>query len=257
MRPSAKKALRWLLLVPALLIVLLGGFTIWGLTPLGPTDSALEALESDSTVTVEHADEGWVFTPTGDNATHGYVFYPGGRVDPRSYAPYARALAQRDCVVVISEMPLALAVLGPNAATAAIENNPEVATWTIGGHSLGGVLAAQYAARNLDTIDGLVLLASYPQSSSPLAESGLRVATLVGTQDTVVNRESWEAARLLLPQDTRFLEIKGANHAQFGDYGPQPGDTTDPDMSAAEQLRVAVSETSLVILGELPSGERP
>jgi len=252
MRPRTKKVLRWLLVIPALLVVALGGFIVWGLTPLGPTDSALEALQSDSTVTVEHADEGWVFTPTGNKATSGYIFYPGGRVDPRSYAPYARAVAQRNCVVVISEMPLALAVLSPNEADSAIENNPGVATWTIGGHSLGGVMAAQYAAGNLDTIDGLVLLASYPQASSNLSKSGLRVSSLVGTQDTVVNREAWEAARPLLPEDTRFLEIEGANHAQFGDYGVQPGDTAEPDMSAAEQLQVAVRESNLVILGEQP-----
>lgn len=252
MKPRTRRSLRWLLVVPALLVVVLGGFLVWGLTPLGPTDSALDALDSDSTVTVERADEGWVFTPTGDKATHGYIFYPGGHVDPRSYAPYARALAQRECVVVISEMPLALAVLGPNAASAAIENNPEVASWTIGGHSLGGVMAAQYAARNLDVIDGLVLLASYPPSSPSLSRSGLRVSSLVGTQDTVVNRESWENARGLLPEDTRFLEIPGANHAQFGDYGPQRGETAEPDMSATDQQRIAVRESSLVILDEQP-----
>jgi len=252
MNPRTKKALRWLLIVPTLLVVLLGGFVIWGLTPLGPTDSALAALTSDSSVTVEHAAEGWVFTPTGNKATHGYIFYPGGHVDARSYAPYARALAQRDCVVVISEMPLSLAVLKPNAAAAAIGNNPGVATWAIGGHSLGGVMAAQYAAQNLDTIEGLVLLASYPQSSTNLATSGLAVSSLVGTQDTVVNRQSWEAARPLLPADASFLEIKGANHAQFGDYGLQPGDTANPDMSAADQLKISVSESSRVILGEQP-----
>ncbi len=250
MKPRTKKALRWLLAIPALFIMLIGGFVVWGLTPLGPTDSALGALKSDSGVSVEQADEGWVFRPASGTATRGYIFYPGGHVDPRSYAPYARALAQRNCVVVISEMPLALAVLNPNAATAAIENNPDVATWTIGGHSLGGVMAAQYAAFNLDTIDGLVLLASYPQSSSSLSQSGLRVSSLVGTQDTVVNRQSWDDAKPLLPQDTRFLEIEGGNHAQFGDYGPQPGDTEDPDMSAAEQQDITVNESIAVILDE-------
>jgi len=249
-KPRTKKALRWLLVIPALLVVILGGFVVWGLTPLGPMDSTLAALTSDSSVTVEQADEGWVFRPTSGTQNRGYIFYPGGRVDPRSYAPYARALAQRGCVVVISEMPLALAVLKPNAATAAIENNPDVATWTIGGHSLGGVMAAQYALQNLDTIDGLVLLASYPQSSSGLTESGLRVSSLVGTQDTVVNRQSWDNAKPLLPKDTRFFEMEGANHAQFGDYGPQPGDTMDPDMSATEQQRITVNESIAVILDE-------
>jgi len=250
MRAKTRRALRLLLIVPALLLVLIGGFVAWGLTPLGPTDSALAALKSDNTVTVTHAKEGWVFTPVSRRQTRGYIFYPGGHVDARSYAPYARALARQDCLVVISEMPLSLAVLKPGAADAAIANHPEVASWSIGGHSLGGVMAAQYAARHLDTIRGLVLLASYPTASSGLADSGLRVTSLVGLQDTVVNKQAWLDAKPLLPADTRFREIVGANHGQFGDYGPQPGDTAEPDMSAAEQQRLSVSESVAVILDQ-------
>jgi len=242
-------------IVPALLLVALAAFVAWGLTPLGPTDSALAALNSDATVTVTHADEGWVFAPKSGTATRGYIFYPGGHVDPRSYAPYARAMAQRDCLVVISEMPLALAVLKPNAADAAIENHPDITGWAIGGHSLGGVMAAQYAGKHLDAIRGLILLASYTQSSVDLSDSGLSVLSLVGTQDTVINKQAWTDSKPLLPKDTRFRELKGGNHGQFGDYGPQPGDTADPDMSAEEQLRITVNESVPLVLGT--AGDRP
>ena len=253
MTPRRKHPLRWLLVVPALLGALIVGFVIWGLMPLGPTDSALVALDSDSSVTVTHVKEGWVFTPVSGNASHGYVFYPGGHVDPRSYAPMAHELAQRDCLVVIPEMPLALAVLKPNAADAAIENHQEIGRWSIGGHSLGGVMAAQYAAEHLDTIRGLVLLASYPANSTNLSDSGLRVVSLVGTQDGVVNMQAWTDAKPRLPADTRFVDVPGANHGRFGDYGPQPGDTADPKMSAVDQQRVTVDESVPVILDRPPS----
>jgi len=244
---SLRKALRWLLVIPAVLVVAIVGFVIWGLTPLGPEPKALAALESDSLVTVELADEGWVFTPTSGEATRGLVFYPGGRVDVRSYAPYARAVAEQGFVVVMSPMPLSLAVLDANAADRAIDLHPEVTSWALSGHSLGGAMIAQYAAENLDTIDGLVLLAAYPPDTANLARSGLTVTSLLGTQDTVINRENLRAARPLLPADTTYLDITGGNHAQFGNYGEQPGDTSNPDMSTAEQQAIAVSETVRVL----------
>ena len=247
MNTSLKKALRWLLVVPAVLVVAIIGFVIWGLTPLGPEPDALAALQSDSLVKVELADEGWVFTPASGEATRGLVFYPGGRVDVRSYAPYARAVAEQGFVVVMSPMPLSLAVLDANAADRAIERHPEVTGWALSGHSLGGAMIAQYAAENLDAIDGLVLLASYPPNTANLAQSGLTVASLVGTQDSVIDRENLRSARPLLPSDTSYLDIAGGNHAQFGDYGEQPGDTANPDMSAAEQRAIAVDETVRVL----------
>jgi hypothetical protein len=38
----------------------------------------------------------------------------------------------------------------------------------------------------------------------------------------------------LLPEDTIFIAIEGANHAQFGDYGPQKGDVV-ASLSLTEQ----------------------
>lgn len=247
MSTPLRRALRWLLVIPLVLVVAIVGFVIWGLTPLGPRPDALAALESDSLVTVELADEGWVFTPSSSEATRGLVFYPGGRVDVRSYAPYARAVAEQGFVVVMSPMPLSLAVLDANAADRTIELHPEITSWALSGHSLGGAMIAQYAAENLDTVDGLVLLAAYPPDTANLAQSGLTVTSLVGTQDTVIDREKLRATQPLLPSETSYLDIRGGNHAQFGNYGEQPGDTSDPDMSASDQQLIAVNETVRIL----------
>ena len=45
--------------------------------------------------------------------------------------------------------------------TAVIEDHPEITSWTVGGHSLGGSMAAQYIDSHPGAIDGLVLWASY------------------------------------------------------------------------------------------------
>lgn len=249
MNGRLKRFLRWLLLVPGVLVLAVAGFVVWGLTPLGPTTSALDALRSDASVRVTHAEEGWVFAPVSGEATRGLVFYPGGHVDSRSYAPYARAVAARGFLVVVPPMPLSLAVLDPGAADHAIDAHPEITGWTMGGHSLGGAMAAQYAGGHLDTIDGLILLAAYPPDTADLSASGLTVGSLVGTQDSVIRRQALRDTKRLLPVDTRYVEIAGGNHAQFGDYGPQPRDTPQPELRPAEQLAAAVDETVHVLQG--------
>jgi len=244
---------RWWLLaaIPAGLIALaIVAFLVWGLTPLGPTDSALAALESGDDVTVSEVSGGWLFVPAAGSAeaTSGLIFYPGGHVDARSYAPYARAVAERGYAVAIAKMPLSLAVLNPNAADDVL-SMPEVASvrqWGIGGHSLGGVMAARYAAAHPQQIGGLVLLASYADSSADLSAAPLSVASVTGSNDGVLNRSAWEAAKVLLPTEAEYVSIVGGNHAQFGDYGPQPGDNP-ATISAEEQRTQTVQATGRVL----------
>ena len=108
----------------------------------------------------------------------------------------------------------------------------EVTDWYIGGHSLGGAMAASYAAKHTDELDGLVLLAAY--STADLTDSGLRVYAAYGSEDGVLNREKYEADRINLPQDTTETVIDGGCHAGFGSYGAQKGDGA-PVISAEEQ----------------------
>jgi len=94
------------------LVIATAGFLVWANTPLGPMPEALDALQSDSQVQV--TEDGWiVFQPSGTQPDSGLILYPGGRVDPRAYAPIARAIAEQGYLVVIVPMPLNLAVLAP------------------------------------------------------------------------------------------------------------------------------------------------
>jgi pimeloyl-ACP methyl ester carboxylesterase len=243
-RPAVKRTLSWAVaILLAVAVAGVAGFVWWGTHPLGPTQGALAALQSDGTVRVSQVAGGWEFMPTSGEPSAAIVFYPGGHVDARSYAPYARDVASHHYLVVIPIMPLSLAVLAPNAADKAVAAHPEISRWVIGGHSLGGAMASQYAAKHRGAMRGLVLLAAYPPSGGDLSTSGISALTEVGTLDTVVNRANLAAGRDLLPSDAVYLDLQGGNHAQFGDYGPQPGDDPNPTMSAAEQRRYAVDGT--------------
>ena len=98
-------------------------------------------------------------------------------------------------------------------------------------------MAASYAAEHTETFDGLILLGSY--STEDLRHSGLRIYSLYGSEDGVLNMENYEEYRIHLPEDTQELIIDGGCHAYFGDYGPQDGDG-EPVISAMDQIALTV-----------------
>ena len=128
-------------------------------------------------------------------------------------------------------------MLDADAAAGIPEHYPEIGNWYIGGHSLGGAMAASFAAEHPETFDGLILLAAY--STEDLTESGLDVWSLYGSEDGVLNFEKYEEYRANLPADTRETVLEGGSHALFGDYGPQKGDG-EAAITAMEQVRMTV-----------------
>ena len=214
---------RYWWLIPILLVLLIGAGIFWAAIPLGPTNEALDAMKSDELVRVDS--NSWhVFTPETGEATTGLILYPGGRVDPRSYSLLAREIAESGYLVVIPLMPLNLAVFGISEASDIIDAFPSISSWIVGGHSLGGAMAARYALENQDRVDGLVLLAAYPASSDDLSASTLEALSISATEDGLASQAEIEASKSQLPQDTDWLIIEGGNHAQFGSYGIQNGD---------------------------------
>lgn len=203
--------------------ITLGGFVIWAETPLGPLPEVNTVLKSDSSVDFANK-HGLTFTPHGVYPTTGLIIYPGGRVDYRSYAPLAYKIASRGYLVIIARMPFNLAVFNANAASNIIAHYPEIKVWTIGGHSLGGTMAAQFAYYHPLVIRGLALWAAYPASGTDLSNSDIKVLTIRGTNDGLVSAIQIDESLARLPQDTISVEIVGGNHAQFGFYGNQPGD---------------------------------
>ena len=209
-----------LLLIVAIVFV---GLVVWAETPPAPMREAYDALDSDSTVIVSTPD--WlIFQPVISNKNVGFVIYPGGRVDFRSYAPIAHRIAAEGYLVVIVRMPLNLAVFGVNIANDVIKSYSQISTWIIGGHSLGGTMAAQFAYENPSEVRGLVLWAAYPASGTDLSKNSMIVTTIHGTNDGLVSSSQIEDSLKLLPVSTSRIEIVGGNHAQFGWYGDQGGD---------------------------------
>ena len=237
--------LRLLAAVGLLLVAAVIGFVIWGSTPQAATDVALQALVSDSAVVVE-TDPWLTFSPVGETPQAGLIVYPGGHVDPRAYAPLAREIAARGYRVVIVPMPLALAVMAPDKAVDVMAENPTVSSWAIGGHSLGGAMAARFAYTHPDAVDGLVLWAAYPASTDDLSGFDLMTASIYGTLDGLSTGEKIDASRPLLPASTRWVAIEGGNHAQFGDYGRQAGDGTATIPAAGQQAQAAEATSGLL-----------
>jgi pimeloyl-ACP methyl ester carboxylesterase len=181
----------------------------------------------------------------------GLIFYPGAKVDARAYAPMAHALAERGFLVEIPAMTLNLAIFSINAADPVIAAHPEIQHWAIGGHSLGGSMAARYAQKHSDKIEGVLLLASYPDVD--LSELPLKAAVIYGSLDGLATVDKVEAARdLLLPNETQWVKIEGGNHAQMGWYGVQAGDN-EASISREDQQKQII-DASASLLSSLTSG---
>ena len=218
-----RKLYKILIIVLLVTLVIFTGFIVWAETPPSPMQQAINVLKSDSNVTVISGQ--WLtFKPITTNYTEGLIIYPGGRVDYRSYAPLAHAMANEGYLTVIVPMPLNLAVFGANSANDVIASHPEITSWVIGGHSLGGTMAAQFAYQNPSKIEGLVLWAAYPASGNNMSSYKLHVTTIHGSNDGLVSTAQIQSSLEMLPPTAVYVEIQGGNHAQFGYYGDQSGD---------------------------------
>ena len=178
-----------------------------------------------------------VFGP--ENAVKGFIFYPGGKVEYTAYQPLMAACAQQGILCILVEMPFNLAVLDVNAADGIQCLYPEIEKWYIGGHSLGGSMAASYLADHIGEYDGLILLGSY--STADLSQAGIDVLSVYGSEDKVMNRIRYEENKSNLPSDFIEIVIEGGCHAYFGMYGEQEGDGK-PAISNEEQILITAEQ---------------
>lgn len=203
---------------------------------------AIDAFLPQGAAWREEPDGTIVFEPEG--ATKGLIFYPGGKVEHTAYIPLMQACAENGILCVLVEMPFRLAVLDVNAADGIQKEYPEIEDWYVGGHSLGGSMAASYLADHAEEYEGLILLGSY--STADLSATDLAVLSVFGSEDTVMNREKYEENKSNLPKDFAEYVIDGGCHAYFGMYGAQEGDGT-PSITNGEQIRLTVEEIVRII----------
>ena len=236
-----------------LVVLAVGWIALMGwLRPFTATAPALAAMVSNSQVSVTESPTQIVLAPTGAASQTGVFFQPGAKVEARAYTAILRPLAAAGYTVVIPKQPLAIAFLSVGAFDSAKPSFPQITRWVVGGHSLGGTVAAMEADTG-DTdrtapVVGLLFFASYPANGISTSLTA-QVLSISGTDDGLATPASIRASQRNLPASTTYIQITGGVHSYFGDYGPQPGDGT-PTISHAD-ARAQISRDSVVFVNEL------
>lgn len=226
-----------------LLVVAIAGW-FWYTQPQPLLPEATASLASTTEVTFVDNDGRLEWSPADNDYSTALVIYPGGKVPAAAYGPAAQAIAAAGYLVIITPMPFNLAVFGIAAADAAIAAHPEVTTWALAGHSLGGSMAAQYASDHGAQVSGLAFWASYP--ATDLSATAVEVVSVYGTLDAGAARMSGDEARTQLPGDAVFVAIDGGNHEQMGWYTGQPNDPPATISRADQQERVAAATMTML-----------
>jgi hypothetical protein len=211
-----------LLIVLAVVLVAIVGFAYYVSDYYHADNIALAALNSTDYYTVNNTDDFITFTPTNNKSNTGVIIYPGGKVQPEAYSVIASKLASNGYTTIIVKMTFNLAFFDGNKADEAIAEHSEIKTWVIGGHSLGGVFASDYAVNNQDKIRGVIYLAAYP--SADASNATFKALSIRGSFDNLTTSEDIEKNKNKFPANTTFVTINGGNHYNYGNYGVQAGD---------------------------------
>lgn len=220
--------------IAAAIVSLIAGCAVYLFDYYPAEDYIEQALQSTSYASVvSYGDDVIAFEPWTEPQA-GLIFYPGGKVEYTAYAPLMQYLSGQGVLCMLVKMPCNLAVLDKNAAYGLQERYPEIERWYMGGHSLGGAMAASYVSKHSAEFEGLVLLGAY--STADLSGTGLNVISIYGSEDGVLNRTKYEKCRSNLPEGFSEYIIEGGNHANFGAYGTQSGDgeaSIDPETQSS------------------------
>lgn len=222
------------IIILCIVVLIAGAFFVYFADYYHGTEVAASSLKNDGDVNVSRIDGGYYFDGPGEDAA--MIFYPGAKVESMAYGNLMRTIAENgvDCFLV--EMPFNFAFFGSDKADSIVDSY-NYSRWAMSGHSLGGIVAAAYAADNNDRIGYMVLLASYPNVK---IDDDIKMLSIYGDRDGVLNMESYEDARKFWNGNSTEEIIIGANHGGFGDYGLQKGDNNATISALEQQNRTAM-----------------
>lgn len=224
-KESTKKSIKIVSIIVMMTIVLsIVGFFIFVSYDYKAENSAREMFESDKDITVV---DNLIIVQATEPSDTGIIFYPGAKVEAISYLPILEKLKENGITSVLVDMPFKMAIFNSNAANDVFKLVPKVENWYIGGHSMGGAMASNYASKNQDKVEGLILLGAYVYGEYPPQDA----LTVYGTFNSNLEKN--------IDYDENIIIIDGGNHAQFGNYGQQKGDP-QATISTEEQQRIAV-----------------
>ncbi len=150
-----------------------------------------------------------------------------------------------DANIYIAKFPYNLAFLNEDIALEIIEEEQEIEKWFIGGHSLGGIVANNYAQNNSQLFTGVIFMGSYPQRAIP-AQSPMNYLTIYATEDKVIGDYQDKMPLFSANQNVKSIGIVGGNHSNFGNYGLQKHDNK-ATVCATEQQKIIIDEITRFI----------
>lgn len=204
----------------SLIVTLVGFLTYFHIVFPADRAATLEVYRDDR-VSVSASDARVIMSPTGEAHSRGVLYFPGARVDPYAYLYPLSDIAAAGYTVVIVDPLFNMALFDTRGVEELTRDVPAITEWVLAGHSLGGVKACMEASH--PSVTGLVLFASY--CANDISGLDIEVLQVIGDQDGLLDDALRRDAESFLPPGLHsIVTIPGANHADFGTYGPQPGD---------------------------------
>ena len=167
------------------------------------------------------------FLPAKANCKTALVFFCGSGIAAEAYAPLLRPVSEDGYAVFIIKLPYRFAPLDSHKKSAVdtaislISSNPKYERWVLSGHSLGAALACRTILASPAGFDALVLVGTTHPKVDDLSFLQIPVTKVYGSNDGIATPESTLNNKGLLPPHTRWINIQGGNHSQFGHYGHQ------------------------------------
>lgn len=206
------------------ILLAIGGFLIYASDYYPADEIAIQIMQQQDRVEIY---ENLTIVSPPEKSDVGFIFYPGAKVENIAYLPLLEKLTENGITCVLVKMPLNMAIFDADAAEEVFDKLPEIKNWYIGGHSMGGAMASDYASKNRDKVKGLVLLGAYIYGDYPPDQT----LTIYGTYNSDLEK--------YIDYTENIVEIEGGNHAQFGNYGQQKGDPV-ATITSEEQQDIAV-----------------
>jgi dienelactone hydrolase len=231
------------LIIGLILILLIGTVSFTGWATLSAQDATARAVEVLQENGIQR-EKGQLVFRTSTQTDRGLIYYPGGLVEPEAYAVTAQGIADAGYLVVVPKMPLNLAFMGINRADLIRRDYPEIESWVIGGHSLGGAMAAEYAKNNADSLDGLIMFASYPSNNKDYVNFSIPILAIIGSNDpgAAKQMEFYKAAA----GSASIFVIEGGNHRQYADYRFQNNDGVASISTEEQQEQIILAVTNFL-----------
>jgi len=214
-----------LIIIISILVISTGTFFSYVSVYYRADDVDITVMQNGDRMSVE--DNYIILSPSTPSKT-ALIFYPGAKVEYTAYLPIMEKIKETTGITcILIKMPFNLAILDADRADEIIDQFPNIERWYLGGHSMGGAMASDYASNNQDKVNGLILLGAYLYGDYPIDKT----LTIYGSFNTSVSEK--------IEYTQNIVVIEGGNHAQFGNYGKQKGDP-DATISREQQQNTAV-----------------